>query len=80
MRAITNITIRKDIENTRKPYDVFLEYNGKAHDYSFTPFKTFQQALQSIPRNDSYFPLHTDVYTLLIIERNKTHFREEIKL
>ena len=79
MRAITDVTIRKDCEVKNKPYMVFLEYNGKSEDYSFTSYGTFSAALQSIPLNSEYFPLKTDVYSLMIIESNKTHFNESIK-
>jgi hypothetical protein len=70
MRAITEITIQEEIQ--RKGVTCFLTYNNNPNDYSFASYKSTEEAINSLPKNDPYFPLKTDTYRHLIIKGNKT--------
>jgi hypothetical protein len=76
MRAITDITIR--VEKGRAT--IFTTYNGNVHDYGFNTYKSLDEALATIKRNDPYFPLLTTWYRLLVIEGNKTISDERLPL
>lgn len=61
MRAITRITVQKD----SKRVTMFLSYNNNDNDYSFNNFETIEEAIESLPKGDSYFPLVAKGYRLL---------------
>lgn len=69
MRAITGITIQKKENETR--VNMFCTYNNDSNDYGFNPYNSIEEALDSLPKNDPYFPIKTNTYKLIIFGETK---------
>jgi len=68
MKAITDITIQ---ENENGTVTMFLTYNNDPADYSFSPgYISIEEALSDLPKNDPYFPIKTEEYTVKRIGTN----------
>jgi len=75
MRAITDISIRVE-EN--KTATMFLTYNNDVTDYSFSNHYSIEDALNTLPKNNPYFPIRTREYSVREYREQEGIFTEPL--
>ncbi len=72
MRAITEITVKKETYKGKTHFEVWCQYNNKRDDWGFDIYETESEMEEAIVKifmqEDSYFPVYVSGYTYREVE------------